>query len=93
MRVAHLRRAHSGACSAVCAQNHAPCGHEPLYSQTKAESFEANRHTGNLAADNLSFAKAASGATGKDERTVRRAAARGEALGEDLGVIVSVFEF
>jgi len=67
--------------------------YEALHSETKAESFKGNQHTGNLVADNLSFANAASEATGKDERTVRRAAARGEALGEDLGVIVSVFEF
>lgn len=67
--------------------------YEALHSETKAESFKGNQHTGNLGADNLSFANAASEDTGKDERTVRRAAARGEALGEDLEAIVSVFEF
>jgi ParB family transcriptional regulator, chromosome partitioning protein len=33
------------------------------------------------------FASATADATGKDERTVRRAAARGEALGDDLGAV------
>lgn len=33
------------------------------------------------------FASATADATGKDERTVRRAVARGEALGDDLGAV------
>ncbi|HEY8125277.1 MAG TPA: hypothetical protein VIF88_07640, partial [Methylocystis sp.] len=33
------------------------------------------------------FTSATADATGKDERTVRRAAARGEALGDDLGAV------
>lgn len=39
--------------------------------------------------DNLSatFTSETSKATGKDERTIRRAAARGAALGEDLAAI------
>jgi hypothetical protein len=37
--------------------------------------------------DNLSFTKATSEATGKDKRTIQRAAARGEALGDDLNDI------
>jgi hypothetical protein len=37
--------------------------------------------------DNLSFTSATSDATGKDRRTVERAAARGEALGDDLNDI------
>ena len=41
------------------------------------------------------FASATADATGKDERTIRRAAARGEALGDDLGAVVdgSVIRF
>ena len=40
--------------------------------------------------DNLSitnFASATADATGKDERTIRRAAARGEAIRDDLGAV------
>jgi hypothetical protein len=60
--------------------------YEALPSETKAESFEGNQHTGNLAADNLSFANAASEATGKDERTVPRAPPRaGKPLARTLG--------
>ena len=33
------------------------------------------------------FTAATADATGKDERTIRRAAARGEALGDDLGAV------
>ncbi|MDR3571028.1 MAG: hypothetical protein P4L81_02420 [Candidatus Pacebacteria bacterium] len=61
--------------------------YEKLHPETKAESFKGNRHTGSLASDNLSFANATSDATGKDRRTVERAAARGEALGDDLNDI------
>jgi hypothetical protein len=41
------------------------------------------------ATDNLAtaFSSATADATGKDERTIRRAAARGEALGDDLGAV------
>ncbi|WP_158255369.1 hypothetical protein [Rhodoblastus acidophilus] len=35
----------------------------------------------------MSFASATSEATGKDKRTVERAAARGEALGDDLKAV------
>ena len=35
----------------------------------------------------MSFADATSDATGKDRRTVERAAARGEALGDDLAAV------
>jgi hypothetical protein len=42
--------------------------YEELHPETKAEAFKGNRHTGNLAADNLSFATATADATGKDER-------------------------
>jgi hypothetical protein len=39
----------------------------------------------NLATPADRFTSATADATGKDERTIRRAAARGEALGDDLG--------
>ncbi len=39
------------------------------------------------------FTAATSEATGKDERTVRRAATRGEALGEDLKAIAGTSEY
>ena len=39
------------------------------------------------ASDNLSFASETSKATGKDKRTIERAAARGAALGDDLQAI------
>jgi hypothetical protein len=44
-------------------------------------------HTGSLATDNLSVATATAESTGKGERTIRRVAARGEALGDDLGTV------
>jgi len=37
--------------------------------------------------DNLSFCLATAEAIGKDRRSVERAAARGEALGDDLGAV------
>jgi len=61
--------------------------YEQLHPETKAEAFKGNRHTGSLADDNLSFTRATADATGKDKRTVERAAARGEALGDDLNDI------
>lgn len=39
------------------------------------------------ASDNLSFAESTANATAKDRRTIERAAARGEALGDDLNDI------
>jgi hypothetical protein len=41
----------------------------------------------NLATRSERFTSATADATGRDERTVRRAAARGEALGDDLGAV------
>jgi hypothetical protein len=37
--------------------------------------------------DNLSFTSATSDATGKDKRSIERAHARGEALGDDLAAV------
>jgi hypothetical protein len=42
--------------------------------------------------DNLSFVSSTAQAVGKDERTVRRAAARGDALGNDLADIAGTEE-
>jgi hypothetical protein len=39
------------------------------------------------ASDNLSFASSTADATGKDRRSVERANARGEALGDDLAAV------
>lgn len=58
-----------------------------IYPDTKAEAFKGNRHTGVLVSDNLSFASATADATGKDRRSIERAAARGAALGDDLSAI------
>ncbi len=63
--------------------------YEELHPETKAGvagAHAANKAMGRDATDNLSaaFATATADATGKDERSIRRAAARGEALGDDL---------
>jgi hypothetical protein len=60
--------------------------YEELHPETKAGVFKGNQHSG-VVSDNLSFTSATSEATGKDRRTVERAAARGEALGDDLGAV------
>ncbi|WP_141098370.1 hypothetical protein [Rhodoblastus acidophilus] len=60
--------------------------YELLHPETKAGTAGANARW-NDASDNLSFASATSEATGKDKRTVERAAARGEALGDDLKAV------
>ena len=57
--------------------------YEVMYPETKAGTAGGLSRQGS-ATDNLSFAAATSDATGKDERTVRRAAARGKDLGDDL---------
>jgi hypothetical protein len=49
--------------------------------ETAASQNAAKKTTDNLSA--VPFAKATADATGKDERTIRRDTARGEALGED----------
>ncbi|MFG1359120.1 hypothetical protein [Xanthobacter pseudotagetidis] len=59
--------------------------YETLHPEARAQVRQAHIRNG-AAADNLSVAFAADAAlkTGRDERTVRRDAARGEALGESL---------
>jgi ParB family transcriptional regulator, chromosome partitioning protein len=66
--------------------------YEELHPETKAgvaQSIGMNKAIGRDVTDNLSatFASATADARGKDERTIRRAAARGEALGDDLGAV------
>jgi hypothetical protein len=59
--------------------------YEELHPETKAGVAGANARWN--AGDNLSFASSTADATGKDRRSVERAAARGEALGDDLGAV------
>ena len=57
--------------------------YEELHPETRqhvAGAHAANKAMGRDASDNLSFASATSAATGKDKRSIERAAARGEAL-------------
>ena len=64
--------------------------YEELHPETKqhvAGAHAANRVMGRDASDNLSFASETSKATGKDKRSIERAAARGAALGDDLSDI------
>jgi hypothetical protein len=58
--------------------------YEKLHPETTAE---ANASNARKTSDNLSFVPATSEATGTNRRTVERAAARGEALGDDLNDI------
>jgi hypothetical protein len=60
--------------------------YEELHPETKAGAAGGHAKHGS-ASDNLSFAASTADATGKDRRTVERAAARGEALGDDLGAV------
>jgi hypothetical protein len=60
--------------------------YEELHPETKAGAAGANARWGKDDAT-ANFAAATADATGKAERTVRLAAARGEALGDDLGAV------
>ena len=64
--------------------------YETLHPETKATkdggTFRGNQH--GEVSDNLSFTRATADATGKDRRTIERAAARGKELGDDLKAIV-----
>jgi hypothetical protein len=55
--------------------------YEELHPETKTE---ANASGARKTSDNLSFVSATADAVGKDKRSIERAAARGEALGDDL---------
>jgi len=79
-----MRLAHSTLGVAVAAIFRRKQIYEALHPETKAE---ANASTGRKTSDNLSFVSATAQTVGKDERTVRRAAARGEALGDDLAAV------
>ena len=59
----------------------------PETAQYVAGAHASNRAQGKDASDKMSFASATAEVTGKDRRTVERAAARGKALGADLKVI------
>ena len=59
--------------------------YEELHPETRHGGDHGNQHTGGKRQDdNLSFCQNTASATGKDRRTIERAAARGAALGEDL---------
>lgn len=60
--------------------------YEALHPEAASYAFKGNQHS-KVVTDNLSFTSKTAEATGRDERTVRRDAARGEALGEDLEAI------
>ena len=62
--------------------------YEELHPETKAGAFQGNQHTGKVVGDNLSFTAATAKATGKDTRSIERAASRGKTLGEHLEAIV-----
>ncbi|RTL81279.1 MAG: hypothetical protein EKK29_18190 [Hyphomicrobiales bacterium] len=65
--------------------------YEELHPETKATyeggTFKGNQHAEKVVGDNLSFVSTTSEATGKDRRTIERAAARGKALGDDLDAV------
>ena len=61
--------------------------YEELHPETKHGANQHTRGVDNLATPSDRFTAATADATGKDERTIRRAAARGEALGDDLGAV------
>ena len=58
--------------------------YEELHPETKHGGDRKSDQVDNLATRSERFTAATSQATGKDERTIRRAAARGEKLGDDL---------
>jgi ParB family transcriptional regulator, chromosome partitioning protein len=60
--------------------------YEQLHPETKAGVAGGTARQG-AANDKLSFADATADATGKDKRTIERAAARGKALGDDLRAV------
>ncbi len=61
--------------------------YEELHPETKHGGDRKSDQVDNLATRSERFTSATADATGKDERTIRRAAARGEALGDDLGAV------
>jgi ParB family chromosome partitioning protein len=66
--------------------------YEELHPETKAGAAGANaRWNGKDANENSAFASATSDAIGKSRRSVEIAAARGEALGDDLDQTAETF--
>ena len=61
--------------------------YEELHPETKHGGDRKSDQVDNLATRSDRFTAATSDATGKSERDIRRAAARGEALGDDLNAI------
>ena len=61
--------------------------YEELHPETKHGGDRKSDQVDNLSTRSERFTAETSKATGKDERTIRRAAARGAALGEDLAAI------
>ncbi|MEK4035804.1 hypothetical protein WOC76_04420 [Methylocystis sp. IM3] len=57
--------------------------YEELHPETRA-GVSGGKARQKSASDNLSFAEITAEATGKDRRTIERAAARGKALGDDI---------
>jgi hypothetical protein len=55
-----------------------------LHPETKAEAFKGNQHTGKVAGENSAFTTTTAETIGKSRRSIEIAAARGEALGDDL---------
>jgi ParB family chromosome partitioning protein len=63
--------------------------YEELHPETKHGANQHTRGVDNLATPADRFTSVTADATGKDERTIRRAAARGEAVGDEPGLAVS----
>ena len=61
--------------------------YETIHPETKAGAAGANARWNATANSAVAFTSATSEATGKSERAVRMAAARGEALGSDLDAV------
>lgn len=57
--------------------------YERLHPETKADAFKGNRHTGSLASDIVSFARATAEKFGVSKRHVERMIAAGSRLGPD----------
>ena len=61
--------------------------YEELHPETKHGANQHTRGVENFATPADRFTAATANATGKSERAVRMASARGEALGDDLGAV------
>jgi ParB family chromosome partitioning protein len=61
--------------------------YEELHPKTKHGGDRRSDQVANLSTRNDRFTESTASMTGKDERSIRRAVARGEALGDDLNDI------